>query len=73
MTDERKREYTDNDLAELADWAEEQERTTVNTEWKKAYGAIRQGADWLLRRHARMKKEPEASQKFSVISGKETK
>lgn len=58
-----KKVYTDEELAELAQWAEEQEQglrnpTTVSggisgnqltLDKKKAYGAIRQGIDWLLR------------------------
>ncbi len=41
--------YTDEDLADLADWAEKNERAPINADAKKAYGAIRQGVDWLLR------------------------
>lgn len=53
MAEEReKRQYNEKDLVQIADWAEEQERVTVNVEWKRAFGAIRQGADWLLRRMA---------------------
>lgn len=43
------RNFTDAELAELADWAEKNERETVDPDLKKAYGAIRQGSDWLLR------------------------
>lgn len=53
MTDEKKPgDFTEKELAALADRAEEMERVTPNPDWKKAYGAIRQGADWLLRRMA---------------------
>lgn len=58
-----KTNWTDEELAELAQWAEENERAVVNPtltgssvgfsqvahDKKKAYGAIRQGIDWLLR------------------------
>lgn len=40
---------TDVELTELADWAEAQDRAEVHPDAKKAYGAIRQGVDWLLR------------------------
>lgn len=43
------KDFTDEELVELADWSEKQERETVHPDAKKAYGAIRQGADWLLR------------------------
>lgn len=41
--------YSDADLADLAYWAEEQERVSQQLDLKRAYGAVRQGADWLLR------------------------
>ena len=41
--------FTDVELTELADWAEAQERSEPHPDAKKAFGAIRQGADWLLR------------------------
>lgn len=41
--------YTDEEIAELADWAERMERETMLPDAKKAYGAMRQGADWLIR------------------------
>jgi hypothetical protein len=58
-----KKSWTDEELAELAQWAEENERAVINPtltgqavgfsqlaqDKKKAYGAIRQGIDWLLR------------------------
>lgn len=62
------REYTNEELAELAQWAEAGEQESgnqirtprgpvgtegtiirMNTDKRKAYGAIRQGVDWLLR------------------------
>lgn len=41
--------FTDEELADLADWAEKNERSAANPDAKRAYGAMRQGADWLLR------------------------
>jgi hypothetical protein len=41
--------FTDVELAELADWAERNEREAMDPDLKKSYGAIRQGSDWLLR------------------------
>jgi hypothetical protein len=41
--------FTDVELADLADWAEKNERESVDPDLKKAYGAMRQGSDWLLR------------------------
>lgn len=41
--------FTEKELVDLADSAEREERMTDALELKKAYGAIRQGADWLLR------------------------
>lgn len=49
-----KMEYTDAELAAIADWAETKEREDPAPDWKKAYGAIRQGVDWLIR--ARIKR-----------------
>jgi hypothetical protein len=43
------KDYTDAELAEIAEWAETQERMITSAESKKAYGAIRQGMDWLIR------------------------
>jgi hypothetical protein len=48
--------FTDEELVELADYAEEQERSTLNPDEKKAWGAIRQGADWLMRFRIKAKK-----------------
>lgn len=42
-------EVTDEELARLADWAEKCE-LQATPDWKKAYQAIRQGADWIIRR-----------------------
>lgn len=47
------KEKTDAELAEWADWAEANERITTDSELKKSYGAIRQGADWILRYRAK--------------------
>jgi hypothetical protein len=48
------KQYSDADLAELADYAENEERQLpAVSEGRKAYGAIRQGVDWLLRFRAR--------------------
>jgi len=47
------KDYTDSELAELADWAENQDRQNPSPEAKKGYGAVRQGVDWLLRWRAR--------------------
>jgi len=41
--------FSDVELVELADWAEKLERESLDPDLKKSYGAIRQGADWLLR------------------------
>ena len=45
-------EVSDEELARFADWAERMELGTTAPEWKKAYSAVRQGSDWLLRRRA---------------------
>lgn len=50
-------EFSDEDLARLADWAERQE-LGAEQDWKKGYQAIRQGADWIIRRRA-LKKHKE--------------
>ena len=44
---------TNHDLASLADWANTGTRNTPNTDWKRAYSLLREGADLLLRRRAR--------------------
>lgn len=41
--------FTDVELTEMADWAEQNERSVTHPDEKKAFGAIRQGYDWLLR------------------------
>lgn len=41
--------FTDEDLADFADWAEKNERVAASADEKRAYGAMRQGVDWLLR------------------------
>ncbi len=50
-------EPTDHDIAALADWAEENERTVLNKDWKLAFHEMRVGADRLLRRRSRSKDE----------------
>jgi hypothetical protein len=49
----------DHDLAVLADWASKQKLQTPNSDWKRAFGLIREGADLLLRRRARSKDFPD--------------
>ena len=49
------KEYSDIELVELADWAEMKFGETLDPELKKSYGAIRQGADWLLRYRTKMR------------------
>lgn len=44
-----KPEKTDFELAELADWAEQHEKDELDDKTRRAYGAIRQGMDWLIR------------------------
>lgn len=57
---------TSHDLAVLADWAGKMKHEVANSDWKRAYALIREGADLLLRRRARSimdipKKKPEQS------------
>jgi hypothetical protein len=49
--------FSDVELAELADWAESNERSSLEPDAKKAYGAIRQGADWLIRFHIKKRQQ----------------
>jgi hypothetical protein len=51
------RDYTDHEIAEMAVWAERNERATQQENKKKAFGAIRQGLDWLLRERILEKQE----------------
>lgn len=46
-------DFSDHDLAVLADWAHAEQKGTPNSDWKRAYALIREGADLLLRRRAR--------------------
>jgi len=46
-------DFTDRDLAVLADWADQKKRATQDHGWQSAYALIRQGSDSLLRRRAR--------------------
>jgi hypothetical protein len=42
--------YTDEELAEMAQWADNESAVSaVSMDKRKAYGAIRQGIDWLIR------------------------
>jgi hypothetical protein len=42
--------YTDEELAEMAQWADNESAVNgVSMDKRKAYGAIRQGIDWLIR------------------------
>lgn len=61
--------YTDEELAELADYSERNEREALNPDAKKAFAALRQGADWLIRFRI---KERKAIQESSVKSTKGT-
>ena len=58
--------FDDGELAALADWAELQDRNSTDPEVKKAYGALRQGSDWLLRWRAKQR------QKRIETAGQET-
>ena len=61
--------FTDAELAELADWAEKYEREALDPDLKKSYGAIRQGADWLLRyRTKKRQQELDAAGSTKVTS-----
>jgi hypothetical protein len=53
MLIENGNDLTNHDVAVLSDWAAEMHRDTPNTDWKRAYALIREGADLLLRRRAR--------------------
>jgi hypothetical protein len=59
-------EVTDEELARFADWAERMEVAATDPQWKKAYGAVRQGSDWLLRRRAIKKHEDIEGKKENV-------
>ncbi len=62
------KDYTDHELAEMASWAERNERATQHENKKKAFGAIRQGMDWLLRERVLEKQEKlEESGKPEII------
>ncbi|HVN79676.1 MAG TPA: hypothetical protein VMW38_11815 [Terriglobia bacterium] len=51
-------DFSDHDLAVLADWANVQKQETPNQDWKRAFALIREGADLLLRRRARSSTVP---------------
>lgn len=51
-------DFTDHDLAVLADWANTQKTVIPNQDWKRAFALIREGADLLLRRRARSSSVP---------------
>jgi hypothetical protein len=46
-------DFTDHDLATLADWASKKAHEGMNPEWRRAYSLIREGADLMLRRRAK--------------------
>ena len=61
-------EMTDQQVAELADWADYHAKDTAH--WKRAYALIREGADLLLRRRACMGGDPitgEPVRKLEVV------
>lgn len=45
------------ELAKLAAWAEKEERQSKTENRRRAAGAIRQGADWLLREYTLERQE----------------
>lgn len=47
------RDYSNHDLAELADWAAEQEDGVANPLWKDVYRKLKEATDELLRRRAK--------------------
>ena len=49
---------TEQDLAVLADWAESMIVAGTNPDWIRAYDALKNGADLLLRRQARSSSTP---------------
>lgn len=65
------KDFTDVELAELADWSEKKERETHDPDGKKAYGAIRQGTDWLIRWRVKQRQhELEHSGQQKPVQGK---
>ena len=46
-------DFTDHDLATLADWAAKKVHDGMNSEWRRPYSLLREGADLLLRRRAK--------------------
>jgi hypothetical protein len=52
-------DFSNHDLAVLADWAHAGQKDTPNPDWKRAYALIREGADLLLRRRARSSETPD--------------
>ena len=49
---------TDQQVSELADWADYHAKHIPNPSWKRAYALIREGADLLLRRRAAIQNDP---------------
>lgn len=46
-------DFTDHDLATLADWAAKKVHDGMTPQWRRAYSLLREGADLLLRRRAK--------------------
>ncbi len=55
-------EMTNQQLAELADWADHHAKDVPNPTWKRAYALIREGSDLLLRRRAAIQDDPPVEQ-----------
>jgi hypothetical protein len=47
-------DFSNQDLAALADWANAKKYSASDPDWKRAYGLIREGSDLLLRRRVRL-------------------
>jgi hypothetical protein len=54
LLQQQSNDLTNEDLAVLADWANNRKHLTPDPDWKRAYALVREGADTLLRRRARL-------------------
>jgi hypothetical protein len=55
------KDLSNHDLSVLADWANEGTRNTPDSNWRRAYSLLREGADLLLRRRARSSEQVASS------------
>jgi hypothetical protein len=72
LLNEQADDFTDHDLATLADWATRKAHTVTHPNWKRPYSLLREGADLVLRRRAQSATHAEKGELNHVDHGEKS-